>query len=283
MIYQSTGAFPNHNINKIISDRRYDFIDAFEMSSGPYFDDTFKYIYELSKQKKIAIHNYFPVPKEPFVLNLSSQNPEIIDKSIKHIKNSIDLAKKYCQPYYSVHAGFLLDPLPEELGNISPKNSKIPYNKGLNTFIKNVNDIAEYADSKNINLMIENNVCSQSTLVKFSGCPLLFTDVKSANDLLNSLDSSVKILCDYAHLKVSSSVLNFNAEEFTDIISDRLIACHLSDNNGKEDQNYEFTNHSWFWDILPNNLDYYSIEVYDESPLVLENCHNLLKEYLNEN
>ena len=39
MIYQSTGAFPVSNIVELIEAGDYDFISAYELSSGPYIED----------------------------------------------------------------------------------------------------------------------------------------------------------------------------------------------------------------------------------------------------
>lgn len=281
MIYQSTGAFPKSNILEISSNKDYDFISAFEMSSGLYFEDVEKLLLDLSKSHNLAIHNYFPVPKVPFVLNLSSQNKEIISKSIAHVKNSIDLAKDFCNPYYSFHAGFLIDPLPNELGNINAKKERIHRKDGLKTFCDNVNSLSEYAEEKKITLMIENNVCSRSTLNRFGDSPLLFSDVNGAAELNKLINPNVKFLCDYAHLKVSAKSLSFNPEAFLEEISERFVGSHLSDNDGFDDQNHSFNEESWFWDYLPKDLEYYSIEVYQDDPIVLRNCHNLLRGHIN--
>ncbi|HJN62365.1 MAG TPA: endonuclease IV, partial [Candidatus Parcubacteria bacterium] len=37
------------------------------------------------------IHNYFPAPKLPFVFNLASRNKNILEKSINHCKEAMDL------------------------------------------------------------------------------------------------------------------------------------------------------------------------------------------------
>lgn len=282
MIYQSTGAFPNSNIAKVIEVGDYDFISAFELSSGPYVENIESYLANLSCLKKIAIHNYFPVPRTPFVLNLSSQNPQIIRLSLAHIKNAIDLASKFCTPFYSFHAGFLLDPSPEELGKIVPSTKKIPRDLGTKTFVDNVNKIADYAQERNVTLMIENNVCSNSTLAKFGESPLLFSDVEGAFNLVQSLDPRVKFLCDYAHLKVSAQTLAFEPEAFLNEINNGFKACHLSDNDGFEDQNFAFSEESWFWNLLPKDLEYYSIEVYESNVEIIKKCHFLLEGHLDE-
>ena len=93
-----------------------------ELSGGIYN----KNIYKILKKKKnfnFQVHNYFPIPKKAFVLNLASTDKTISRLSIKHVKNSIRFAKKINAKYYSFHAGFLCDLLPSELGKRVKKKS----------------------------------------------------------------------------------------------------------------------------------------------------------------
>ncbi len=58
----------------------------------------------------LTIHNYFPPPKQQFVLNLSSPDEDTRQKSVAHVIQSIELAKTLNAKIYSVHAGFVNDP-----------------------------------------------------------------------------------------------------------------------------------------------------------------------------
>ena len=62
------------------------------------------------------MHNYFPPPKNPFVLNLASSNNKILNLSLKHICKAIKLTSRIGAKYYSFHAGFLVDPMVDRLG-----------------------------------------------------------------------------------------------------------------------------------------------------------------------
>ena len=68
--------FIDHNINLI------------EFSGGKYINDRklqrLKFL--KNKKTKIRIHNYFPVPKSKFVINLASSDKVILKKSIFQLK-----------------------------------------------------------------------------------------------------------------------------------------------------------------------------------------------------
>ena len=181
---------------------------------------------------------------------------------------------------YSFHAGFLLDPKPEDLGNLKNNLKQINRSKGLDNFFKNLDEIADYAATKDIKIMIENNVVSRNTYKRFSGNPLLLSEPEEAKVFANNIPSNVFFLCDYAHLKVSSNSLDFPATKFLEVIESRLLGAHLSDNDGIDDQNIEFTDKAWFFDVLPKDLAYYSIEVYKSEIKTLEKCNKILKNYL---
>ncbi|MFT5453315.1 MAG: endonuclease IV, partial [Enterobacterales bacterium] len=110
MIYLSTGGFSDKNFLEASQLFTNDTIKAFELSAGKYTSTLEADLLEVSKKFKIALHNYFPVPKEPFVFNLASFDDEIISKSLDHAKKAIKLTAKHGGEFYSFHAGYLLDP-----------------------------------------------------------------------------------------------------------------------------------------------------------------------------
>ena len=67
-------------------------INSIELSGGVYTNNLETQLKNLSGQFELIIHNYFPVPKNPFVLNLASLDENIFQESLNHIKKSIKLA-----------------------------------------------------------------------------------------------------------------------------------------------------------------------------------------------
>ena len=69
-----------------------------------------------SKNAEFNLHNYFPPPENPFVINLATKNEKILKKTEDHLKNSIDYAAYLNLKNYSFHAGFVVDISPKEIG-----------------------------------------------------------------------------------------------------------------------------------------------------------------------
>ena len=103
-------------------------------------------------------HHYFPPAKEPFIINLASQNKKILQKSIDQIIKSIDFCNDFNIKIFSFHAGFRVDPDINLKFNL---NNLTEYQTTFNTFKKSVLKIVDYARGKNIKLAIENNVLSK--------------------------------------------------------------------------------------------------------------------------
>ena len=116
MIFLSTGGFNSITAIDAIKLLTPYNISSFELSGGIYSENLEMDLKELSNKYNFIVHNYFPPPKDPFVLNLASLDDNIYMKTLGHIKNSIRLAAELRSKYYSFHAGFLVDPKVSELG-----------------------------------------------------------------------------------------------------------------------------------------------------------------------
>ena len=177
-------------------------------------------------------HNYFPDPKIPFVLNLASENDTIRNKSIDHCKKGLELAKHSNSPFYAAHAGFCLDPNPDELGHKIEIKSEFNKDKHKILFINSVLDILQTAESLNVEFLIENNVVAPFNYDGENN-PLLCCDFNDLSWLFNSIkNEKFGLLLDTAHLKVSCKTLNINLLDEFKRISPFIKAFHHSDNDG---------------------------------------------------
>ena len=59
---------------------------------------------------KYLVHNYFPIPKKNFAVNIGSLDEKIRKRSISHIKKSIRSTKSIKSELYTFHPGFMDDP-----------------------------------------------------------------------------------------------------------------------------------------------------------------------------
>lgn len=279
MIYISTGGFKYqtaYESSKFLVENGF---NAIELSGGVYKKNQLQMLSKLQNENDIVfkVHNYFPPPKNPFVFNLGSLNKDIAKLSIQHVKNALDCSVELGSDVFSFHAGFLLDPQVKELGQTISERHLYNRNESMMRFIDRVIDLSEYAFSKKVSLLIENNVISISNYKQFSGDPLLMTGTNEAKYIMENTPENVNLLVDVGHLKVSSNSLNFIGFDFLNICKKWIKAYHLSENNGEEDENKEFNNNSWFWENIINDLDYYSIEVYTPSIDILTDQYNIAK------
>lgn len=276
MIYLSTGGFSTKSFLQVSQLFNNNIIKGLELSSGEYTENLEAELASVSQYFNIALHNYFPVPKVPFVFNLASFDADIVNKSLSHAKKAIELSAKYGGKVYSFHAGYLIDPQVSELGNKIENRKVNDRAEGLNQFIKHVNELALYAQKYDVTLYIENNVISKKNFESFGCNPLLMTDVSETEYVFNRTLNNVKLLIDVAHLKVSANTLKFNPVDYLNEFEKITEAYHISDNDGFEDSNEAFTKDSWFVDYIRKDLKYYSLEIYISEVDVLEEQYALL-------
>jgi len=262
MIYISTGGIKNKTAYKFSEELVSYGINEIELSGGVYSESLLDDLLILSSKINFQIHNYFPPPKKPFVLNLGSLDTEVGMRSYEHVVKALEWCSILGSDHYSFHAGFLLDPGVDELGKKITDRGLYNRDESIEIFISRVKDLNEIAKKSNITLMIENNVLSKNNSIEFKNNPLLMCYPEECCEILNYLPENIKLLIDVAHLKVSANSLKFNPEKMFQMCENRIGGYHLSDNNGLSDTNHAFNSKSWFWKYLNPLIDYISIEVY---------------------
>ena len=201
------------------------------------------------------LHNYFPPPQKPFVLNLASDDLHISEISRQHCFDAVDLCVKLGSPFYSVHAGFCFHARPEQLGRKISADRLFSMKTSLEIFIENIQQVADYASQKNIILAIENNVIAPFNLVEGNNRLFLGVTTEELMDMIERIQrNNVKILIDVGHLKVSARTLGFSPHRFIKELSPHTIAIHLSDNDGFQDSHECVRKNSWFWEPLCTSI-----------------------------
>lgn len=282
MIYISTGGFTG----KCAVQASRELLEAgcthIELSSGKYNENLLANLKTLAKSVHFLLHNYFPPPASPFVLNLASMDPTVANVSIEHVKKAIDWSAELGLSMYSVHAGFLIDPKVKDLGKNMNNYQLFDRNDALDRFVERVNIIDSYAGKFGIKILLENNVLSAGNLNNFQSNPFLMTDTEECIHVMEQTSTNVELLIDVAHLKVSANSLGFNPVEFLESCSPWTGGYHLSENNGLRDTNKSVQKSSWFWPYLKRDLNYYSVEVYGLTPLELLQQRDLVSRELNK-
>jgi sugar phosphate isomerase/epimerase len=280
MIYISTGGFRGRTADVVSAELSRAGIKAIELSGGAYSKTLLSDLQALARSIDFQIHNYFPPPSDPFVLNLGSLDPQVGERSVAHVEQALEWCGALGGDRYSFHAGFLLDPKVDELGKRIPGRSLFDRDKCIEVFVNRVTRLAEIAAKSGVTLMIENNVLSAKNAREFSANPLLMCDPEECLEIMGMLPASVMQLIDVAHLKVSANSLNFDPSGMFDLCGDRIAGFHLSDNDGLEDSNKPFGEDAWFWPHLKSDVDYYSVEVYGCAPVELLQQANLVRSKL---
>lgn len=269
--WQTSIDFFNHGIENV------------ELSGGLYDENQLTNLKKLKDKINFQLHNYFPPPMQPFVLNLASLSADIVKKSLDHIEKALQFSIELNCPRYSFHGGFLIDPQISELGSKVKNREIYDRNEAIKIFLENINLLADRASILGVSLFIENNVLSQNNFIEFNGNPFLMVDANECYDIMIETPSNVNLLLDLAHLNVSSKTLKFDRNYFFRKCNDYIHAYHLSDNDGLHDNNKPVSNKSWFWKYLKYDLNYYSLEIYSKDIDELKKQFTLAKSIIEDN
>jgi sugar phosphate isomerase/epimerase len=225
---------------------------ALEFSSALPYQEDMELLFNEYPYAKLA-HNYFPAPAIPFVLNLASGDPLVRTQSIEHVLKGLRWSKKANASFYCAHAGFCIDPKPEELGQkLQQSTESINREKHWNLFLDSIHTILPLADALGIDFYIENNVTAKMNLNVHGESPLLCSDPVEIEQLIKTVNHPrLGILLDTAHLKVSANALHFSAEEAVKTVASYVRAIHHSDNEGELDNNQPIQSDYWFGQFMP--------------------------------
>ncbi len=216
-------------------------------------------------QIKFYIHNYFPAPSTPIVLNLA--HPDTVEKTIEHCEKAIDLCAFLDSGFYSLHAGLSFAPKPSDLGKGQTHLTSMSLDDSWKVLEEACIRVSEYAKKKNIQLLLENNVVASFNCPEKFNDRYHFSDLNQATRLCELFNKPhMGALLDTGHLKVSSKTLDFDPVQFTERFSPYTKVVQISDNDGLSDQNLPVREDSWFWAHLPwRKLGYVSLEVSRQS------------------
>jgi len=197
---------------------------------------------------QFLVHNYFPPPADPFVLNLASADSRIRDRSLHFVRDAISLTARLGAPFYSVHAGFITDPTGfGSTGFIFPRpSSPNAAQEAMRRFITSLKTVVEHAGQLGIGLLVENNVCPEELRGK-----LLLQTSEEFLKLFRPLPSpQLGILLDTGHLNVSAHTLDLDRVAFVDQVAPYVRAFHVHDNDGTADTHQPVCAGSWVLDVL---------------------------------
>ena len=237
-VFVSTGAFRTKNIHEILGSAKESGIRNIEISPGlAYCGDIKELLFRERDNFNFLIHNYFPTPQVPFALNLASANKDVLERSMAMCRAAIDFVADMGILYYSVHCGYCFDTDGAALGNRSQVElPRIPYGQAKDTFVSCVCKLCDFASKRGVGIAIENNVMAD--FAEGNKDLFLGVDTDDMLELLGLIDRpNLGVLLDLAHAKVSATPLGFGLKDMAERLRPYLMEVHISENDGKRDQN----------------------------------------------
>ena len=225
-------------------------MNAVEIGSNHCYEKNYSYL--LDYKFEYIIHNYFPIPKKSFVVNIASFNDEIRDMSIKHIKGAIDFCKKINAKLYTFHPGFITDPKGSNLteGNYDFLWDDTRLNYKNNSIVKSLmynslDKIIDYVSLKDVRIAIE----TEGSLSKKNHL-LMQQPVEYEQLMARYSSSDIGVNLNIGHLNLASKAFGFSRSKFIDLIDNYIVAMELSHNNRIEDQHLPLRPNEWYWNTI---------------------------------
>tara|TARA_B100000989_G_scaffold238449_1_gene185318 strand:+ start:5230 stop:6105 length:876 start_codon:yes stop_codon:yes gene_type:complete len=253
-IFVSTTFIKNGNkISKAIDLLKKNKIFNIELGSNHLYERNYNYI-KKNKKFNYLTHNYFPIPKNSFVINIASLDPSIRKMSLQHIKKSILFCKKINAKLYTFHPGFLSDPDGEGSGknknyDFKWKNirTKKHYKLAWKYMVNSIKKIILISKKHKIKIAIETEGsfnASEHLLMQRPSEYLKFKKIFKKKDIGINLN--------LGHLNLASKKFKFDKHNFVNIVSDYIYAFECSHNSGINDDHLPLKKNFWYWKILKN-------------------------------
>ena len=253
-----------------------------EMSGGAFSPRARDEVRHLSGQTSVMLHNYFPPPADPFVLNLASEDPETASRSRQMVKDALDLSADIGASHYAVHSGYCFDPSVASLGKPLVGVARFDREAAFDRLLANVTELARYATECGVRLMIENHVLARFNLEKYGDNPLLLADPHEILEFFDVIDADLALLLDVGHLKVSATTLGFDLDEGMRTLLPLAEGFHLSENSGMADDHRSFDESVWFLPYLEGRNDFMTVEIHSADPQESVSAARATKNYLRE-
>lgn len=251
MLYLSSSCFRENKITDILKKAIESDIYNIELSGGVIFSEGLAeqlIEYQAEYDLNYLVHNYFPPPKNSFILNIASVDNNHRKKSVEFAKRSIELSSKTGGSIYTIHSGYLVDLHLSEDGEhfIQDGNKLNNKERVIDNFVQSVDELCTYASKFNVKFGVE-NLFPVNSKQNFSLMCLL-DEIESALDTFSKYQN-FGILLDLGHAQLSSNLLNFDLDQFLkDLVldhSEKIFQIHISDNDGYTDLHILPQKDSW--------------------------------------
>lgn len=237
-----------------------------ELTAGQPLTDPISEVLHLAQERRVLLHNYFPPPPEPLVLDLAEPDSSLYEKSQAVIHQALAISSASKAEYYAVHAGFLARTEASELGRRIARRTVLDRSLGLELMIGRLLELSKVAEAHSVRLLVENHALSEANMDSFGENFLLMVDPDEICEVIAALDGRVGLLLDVGHLNVSAKTLGFDRFAALKTLGQLAEGHHLSSNDGSSDMHRALSNQDWFWSGLATDSAFYTVEIHTPDP-----------------
>ena len=254
----TTFAKDDSKISDVLAECKKENISNVELGSNHIYEKDLKKIIQ-KYNFRFLVHNYFPIPKKSFVVNIASLNKKIRTISIQHIKKAINFCKVTNSKLYTMHPGFLADPITTSRTKNNydfvwnNNNLNKNYNLAFNNMLSSLKKIVHFAKNKKVRVAIETEGSFKKKNLLLMQKP---NEYKELFKYFKPNDLGINL--NIGHLNLASRAFKFSKFEFVKELKQYILAIELSHNNGIEDQHLPLKKNEWYWKII-NDPDFSKI------------------------
>ncbi len=197
-------------------------------------------------------HNYFPIPKEPFVLNVASLDDRIRERSVTHVLEAIDFCATADVGLYTFHPGFVTDPkgANKDASNYdfqfeAKRLAEANYEAAFARMMASLETAVAHAAKRRVRVAIE----TEGSVTKPDH--LLMQRPSELRRLIERFDpDELGINLNLGHLLLASNAFHFPMQELVSVVADHVVAMELSHNAGAHDEHQPLRQDGWYWDLI---------------------------------
>jgi len=257
MIVISTSNFKKacHNDLKQIIAYLPESFSVYEIASNHQSD--FSDLQRLKKIKaerhvKFLLHNY-PF-REPYslMIDLANENPKKRQQVLDYLKQMVEFSAELGSDYFSFHAGYT-----------SNSNDPNIVQKSMDLFIESLYWLNEFSKKHGVKIGVENHSAELKERDSMFLC-----NAKDFEYLFNAIDDENLCLhLDLGHLKIAANAYDFSIRTFIQHFKDKIVAVHLSDNDGVNDLHSAIHKQTDFLKELSilSTVKYFILESWDQA------------------
>lgn len=198
------------------------------------------------------VHNYFPAPAQPFVLNVASLDDAIWRRSVEHVRSAVDFCAASGARLYTFHPGFVTDPSGPGRGGggydflFTGARAGGPEREAAEARMREaLDEIVPHARSRGVRIALETEGS-----VRHAPRLLLQTPEDCARLLRVFAPDELGISLNLGHLPLAARAFGFEPGALVEQVADRVVAMELSHNGGLEDEHRPLEAGAWYWPII---------------------------------